>query len=69
MKNKEKIERDLAIGMDFVENIIQNPELLDDIPDGTTISFLDSTTRKTETNKEQNLNRKYVRVNRKFQLL
>ena len=69
MQNNEKIKRDLAIGLDFVETIIQNPELLDEIPNGTTISFLDRATLKTETKKEQRMKRKYVKVERKFELL
>lgn len=69
MKNNEKIERDLAIGLDFIEDIIQNPGILDEIPNGTTINFLDSARRKTETKKDQKLNRKYVKVKRKFELL
>ena len=69
MQDNEKIKRDLAIGMDFVESIIQNPELLDDIPNGTTISFLDNAMSKTETKKEQKMKRKFVKVKRKFELL
>lgn len=69
MKNNEKIKRDLSIGLDFVENIIQNPDLLDNIPDGTTISFLDREISKSETIKEQKMNRKYVKVKRSFELL
>lgn len=69
MKNNEKIKRDLAVGLDFVENLLQNPDLLDKIPDGTTISFLDKAMSKTETLKEQKMNRKYVKVKRDFELL
>ena len=69
MQNNEKVKRDLAIGLDFVETIIQNPELLDEIPNGTTISFLDRATLKTETKNEQRMKRKYVKVERKFELL
>jgi len=69
MQDNEKIKIDLAIGMDFVESIIQNPELLDDISNGTTISFLDNAMSKTETKKEQKMKRKFVKVKRKFELL
>ncbi|NQU86984.1 MAG: hypothetical protein HQ541_14605 [Mariniphaga sp.] len=69
MQNNEKIKRDLAIGLDFVENIIHNPDLLDGIPEGATISFLDRAMPKIETKKDQKLNRKYVKVNRSFELL
>ena len=69
MTNNEKIKRDLAIGLDFVESIIQNPERLDDIPNGATISFLDKAVPKTETKEEQKMKRKYVKVKHKFELL
>ncbi|MFW6275638.1 MAG: hypothetical protein ACOC2M_03290 [bacterium] len=69
MTNNEKIGRDLAIGLDFIENIIQNPDLLDKIPDGSTISFLDKATPNTEVKEEQNLKRKYVKIKREFELL
>jgi len=41
MTNKEQIQRDIAIAFDFVEQIIDNPDILDKIPDGTAITFLD----------------------------
>lgn len=69
MGNNKKIKRDLAVGLDFVENIIQNPELLDNIPDGATITFLDKAAPKTETKEEQKMNRIYVKVKRVFELL
>ncbi len=69
MRNDEIIKRDLATGLDFVENILKNPELLDEIPNGITISFLDKAITKTETTEEQKLKRKYVKVKREFELL
>ena len=69
MQNNEKIKRDLAIGLDFIETIIQEPELLDEISNGTTISFLDKAATTTETKEEQRMKRKYVKVKRQFELL
>ena len=69
MDQKERTKRDLAIGMDFIEDIIQKPQKLDDIPHGAMINFIDSAHPKTETKAEQKLNRKYVKVKRKFELL
>jgi len=69
MQNNEKIKRDLAIGLDFIETIIQEPELLDEISNGTTISFLDKAATTTETKEEQLMKHKYVKVKRKFELL
>ena len=69
MQNNEKIKRDLAIGLDFIENLIQNPDLLDEIPNRTTISFLDKSMSKKESLKEQKMNKKYVKVKRDFEIL
>lgn len=69
MQNNEKIKRDLAIGLDFVENLLQNPDLLDEIPNRTTISFLDKSMSKNESLKEQKMNKKYVKVKRDFEIL
>ncbi len=33
MTNKEQIQRDITIAFDFVEQIIDNPDLLDKIPE------------------------------------
>jgi len=68
MTNTEKINWDLAIGLDFVESIIAYPDMLDKIPDGSTISFLDNASPKIETKEEQKMNRKYVKVKREFEL-
>ena len=47
MTNKEAIKKDLSIGMDFIHSIIQSPDLANDIPNGSTISFLDEAGSKT----------------------
>jgi hypothetical protein len=41
MTNKEQIQRDIAVAFDFVEQIIDNPELTDKIPEGSAITFID----------------------------
>ena len=41
MTNKEQVQRDIAIAFDFVEQIIENPDILDKIPHGTSVTFLD----------------------------
>jgi hypothetical protein len=69
MKNKKQIQTDMAIGFDFVEKILQNPELLDKVPNGATISFLDSENPKIESAKQDNLDKKYVKVFREFLIL
>lgn len=69
MKNKEQIQRDMAIAFDFVEQIIDNPELLDKIPEGSTITFLDEENIKTEKRINRIPEKKYVKVKRHFEIL
>jgi hypothetical protein len=69
MTNKEQIQRDIAVAFDFVEQIIDNPDTLDKIPDGTSITFLDSENVKPEKNIRKNYAKKYVKVKRHFEVL
>ena len=38
MKNKEQIQRDIAVAFDFIEQIIENPDLTEQIPEDSAIS-------------------------------
>jgi hypothetical protein len=69
MTNKEQIQRDLAIAFDFVEQIIDNPDILEKIPEGTEITFLDNENVKREKLKGKNTEKKYVKVKRHFEVL
>ncbi len=69
MTNKESVKKDLAVGMDFIKSLIQSPDLIDHIPDGSTVSFLDEAGCKIESTSDQKMQRKYVRVRRSFELL
>lgn len=69
MTNKEQIQRDIAIAMDFVEQIIDNPDILDKIPDGAAITFLDEENVKPEKFIKKDIAKKYVKVKRHFEVL
>jgi hypothetical protein len=69
MTNKEQIQRDIAIAFDFVEQIIDSPDILDKIPNGTAITFLDSENVKPEKHIGKNSAKKYVKVKRHFEVL
>ena len=69
MTNKEQIQRDMAIAFDFVEQIIDNPDILDKIPDDTSITFLDSENVKLEKPVSRDNSKKYVKVKRHFEVL
>jgi len=69
MTNKEQIQRDIAIAFDFVEQIIDNPGILDKIPDGSAVTFLDSENVKPEKRTGKGTSKKYVKVKRHFEVL
>jgi hypothetical protein len=69
MTNKQQIQRDLAIAFDFVEQIIDTPDILDKIPGGTAITFLDDENVKPEKLKSKDTTKKYVKVKWHFEVL
>ncbi|MCX6327707.1 MAG: hypothetical protein NT144_13820 [Bacteroidia bacterium] len=69
MTNKEQIQRDIAIAFDFVEQIIDTPDILDKIPDGTSVTFLDSENVKPEKLISRSTAKKYIKVKRHFEVL
>jgi len=69
MTNREHIKRDIAIAFDFIEQIIDNPEMLDKIPEGSTITFLDEGDKRANKNSIGEPERMYVKVKRNFEIL
>ena len=69
MTNKEQIQRDIAVAFDFIEQIIDNPDLVEKIPEGSAISFIDDENKKAEKQASQLPSKKYVKVKRHFELL
>ena len=41
MTKKEYVERNIGVTFDFVKHIIDHPELMDTIPDGAELDFID----------------------------
>lgn len=41
MTKKEYVERNIGLTFDFVKHIIDHPEIIDTIPDGTELDFID----------------------------
>ena len=69
MTNKEQIQRDMAVAFDFVEQIIESPDIIDKIPEGSAVTFLDEENKKTEKKTKANPAKKYVRVKRHFEVI
>lgn len=69
MLNKEQIQRDIAVAFDFVEQIIDNLEMTDKIPEGSAIIFVDEENSKPERGTSKFPQKKYVKVKRRFDVL
>jgi hypothetical protein len=69
MTNKEQIQRNIAVAFDIVEQIIDHPELIDKIPDGSVVTFIDEENTKSEKSTSKMIQRKYVKVKRHFEVL
>jgi len=69
MTNKEQIQRDITIAFDFAKQMINNPDLLDKIPEGASITFLDDENIKPEKPRDKRPEKKYVQVKRHFEIL
>ena len=69
MTNKEQIQRDIAVAFDFVEQIINNPELTDKIPEGSVVTFVNEENAKIERDTSEITKKKYVKVKRYFEVL
>ncbi len=69
MTNKEQIQRDIAITFDFIEQLIENPDLIERIPEGSAITFINETNARIEKHSGKIPQKKYVKVKRHFELL
>jgi hypothetical protein len=69
MTIKEQFQRDIAVAFDFIEQIIDNPDLTEKIPEGSAISFIDDENKKAEKQISKFPSKKYVKVKRHFELL
>lgn len=69
MKNKEQIQKNISLTFDFIEQIIDNPELLEKIPEGSVVTFVNEPNVLIEKQSTRIPNKKYVRVKRHFEIL
>ena len=68
MKGREKVNDEITLTFEHLREIIDNPELLNDIPNGSAVVFIDKyeplPKRKTTPSGEPI---KYIRVKKKFE--
>ena len=68
MINKETVNRNIGLTFDFARQIIENPALLDELEDDSTIEFLQKDYTETKTVNDVAAD-KYIRVKRSYELL
>ena len=65
MNKKDKIERDISLTFDFLRHLVDHPEMVDKIPDGTEVEFIGPDVIKSEVSGKQNLEGKSILVKTK----
>ena len=68
MTNKETVNRNIGLSIDFIRQIMDRPKILEDIDDGAVIEFIQKDYPEIENKKSINTD-KYIKVKRKFELI
>jgi hypothetical protein len=68
MNNKEYSERNIGLTFDFLKQIVIDPSILERIPDGALIEFIDKDYAKRESPDSTKPNR-FIKVNNQFELI
>jgi hypothetical protein len=72
MTNKETVERNIGLTMDFVNHLIDNPDVAENLPESFSIEFAEKDfphiEHKLETVANATIERKIVRVRNAFEL-
>lgn len=70
MNKKEKINQEISLTFEFLREAIENPSLLDDIPNGSALIFTengDAIPRRKKTPSGHPI--KYIRVKKRFEVV
>lgn len=72
MTNKETIERKIGLTFDFVNHLIDNPILAENLPDDFKLEFIEkdfpNIEKKEQVELDAKIKRKYVRVRNTFEI-
>ncbi len=72
MTNKETVERNIGLTMDFINHLIDNPDIAENLPDVFSLEFAEKdfprTEHKQETVSNVTMKQKIVRVRNGFEL-
>ncbi len=70
MTNKETVNRNIGLTFDFLREINNNPALLNKVPDGSIIEFIEKDFPKKEIGIMKQLKRrKYVKIKNDFEVI
>lgn len=73
MTNKETVERNIGLTFDFVEYLIDNPDVIEALPENFILEFVENDFPKIEKKEEEGskslLIKKYVKVRNSFELI
>jgi hypothetical protein len=72
MTNKETVERNIGLTMDFVNHLIDNPDIAENLPEKFKLEFIEkdfpNIEKKQPNQVNSKINRKIVRVRNTFEL-
>ena len=69
MTKKETIKRNIGLTFDFLRQVVKQPSLLNKIPTGSTLEFVEKDFSKIEKKRKSKARRKYMRVKSELQLV
>jgi hypothetical protein len=70
MTNKETVERNIGLSFDFVNHLIDNPNLIENLSENFKLEFIEKdfpNVEKKQQDKESKTKRKFVRVRNSFE--
>ncbi len=70
MTNKETVERNIGLTFDFVNHMIDNPNLVENLPENFNLEFIEKdfpNVEKKQQDKDSKTKREYVRVRNSFE--
>jgi hypothetical protein len=72
MTNKETIERNIGLTLDFVNHLIDNPSQAENLPEDFKLEFIEkdfpNIEKKEQLELDPKIKRKYVRVRNTFEI-
>lgn len=71
MTKRETVNRNIGLTFDFIKQVINEPTLLDKIPDDSVLEFIEKDFVKEENSPsgKEKLNKKYLRVHSKLEII